>query len=141
MGTWETGTTSIECRHCGAKYEAQWADYPARDRGKQNCECCGQILLEWHGTRDYDNFVLKERGQLKATKLKKRPRDPIQLAKLVGDIATGQVEDREQDHRNPAAVALGKLGGAKGGKARAAKLSPERRKEIAQKAGQTRWSK
>jgi hypothetical protein len=70
---------------------------------------------------------------------KKRPRDPIQLAKLVGDIATGQVEDREEDNRNPAAVALGKLGGAKGGKARAEKLSPERRKEIAQKAAIKRW--
>jgi hypothetical protein len=70
---------------------------------------------------------------------KKRPRDPIQLAKLVGDIATGQIEDREQDNRNPAAVALGKLGGAKGGKARAAKLSPERRQEIAQKAARKRW--
>lgn len=72
---------------------------------------------------------------------KKRPRDPIQLAKLVGDIATGQIEDREQDSRNPAAVALGKLGGAKGGKARAAKLTPEQRQEIAQKAAKGRWSK
>lgn len=72
---------------------------------------------------------------------KKRPRDPIQLAKLVGDIATGQVEDREQDSRNPAAVALGKLGGAKGGKARAEQLTPERRREIAQKAAKKRWTK
>jgi hypothetical protein len=70
---------------------------------------------------------------------KKRPRDPIQLAKLVGDIATGQVEDREQDNRNPAAVALGKLGGAKGGKARADKLSKRRRSEIAKKAATARW--
>jgi hypothetical protein len=54
---------------------------------------------------------------------KRRPRDPMQLAKLIGDMATGQVEDREQDNRNPAAVALGRLGGAEGGKARAAKLS------------------
>jgi len=72
---------------------------------------------------------------------KKRPRDPIALAKLIGDIATGQTEDRVEDNRNPAAVALGKLGGAKGGKARADKLTAERRKEIAQKAGQKRWSK
>lgn len=72
---------------------------------------------------------------------KKRPRDPIALAKLIGDIATGQTEDRVEDKRNPAAVALGKLGGAKGGRARADKLTPERRKEIAQKAGQKRWSK
>jgi hypothetical protein len=70
---------------------------------------------------------------------KKRPRDPIALAKLIGDIATGQVEDRVEDGRNPAAVALGKLGGAKGGKARAKKLTPERRKEIAEKAAKKRW--
>jgi hypothetical protein len=72
---------------------------------------------------------------------KKRPRDPIALAKLIGDIATGQTEDHVEDKRNPAAVALGKLGGAKGGKARADKLTPERRREIAKKAGQKRWSK
>lgn len=41
--------------------------------------------------------------------------------------------------KNPAAVALGKLGGMKGGKARAEKLTPERRKEIAKKAAEKRW--
>jgi len=41
--------------------------------------------------------------------------------------------------KNPAAVALGHLGGLKGGKARAEKLSAERRSEIASKAAQTRW--
>jgi hypothetical protein len=43
--------------------------------------------------------------------------------------------------KNPAAVALGKLGGSKGGRARAAKLSPEQRKAIAQRAAQARWAK
>lgn len=43
--------------------------------------------------------------------------------------------------KNPAAVALGRLGGKKGGKARAEKLSPERRAEIARKAAETRWKK
>ena len=43
--------------------------------------------------------------------------------------------------KNAAAVALGKLGGAKGGKARADKLSPEERKAIAQRAAQARWAK
>ena len=43
--------------------------------------------------------------------------------------------------KNPAAVALGKLGGAKGGRARAAKLSSEERKAIAQRAAQARWAK
>jgi hypothetical protein len=43
--------------------------------------------------------------------------------------------------KNAAAVALGKLGGMKGGRARAAKLSPEERKEIAQKAAKARWAR
>jgi hypothetical protein len=43
--------------------------------------------------------------------------------------------------KNPAAVALGKLGGAKGGAARAAKLSPAKRKAIAKKAAKARWGK
>jgi hypothetical protein len=43
--------------------------------------------------------------------------------------------------KNPAAVALGKLGGMKGGRARAAKLSPKERKEIAQKAAKARWAR
>jgi hypothetical protein len=43
--------------------------------------------------------------------------------------------------KNPAAVALGKLGGSKGGKIRAAKLSPEVRKTIAQQAAKARWAK
>jgi hypothetical protein len=57
-------------------------------------------------------------------------------ARIVGD-ATG--EPRPKRPKNPAAVALGKLGGKKGGKARAAKLTPEQRSEIARKAAEARW--
>jgi hypothetical protein len=72
----------------------------------------------------------------------KRPRDINQLAKLIVDIATGEVKDEQPLRgKNPAAVELGRLGGLKGGKARAAKLSPERRKEIAQNAAKKRWEK
>jgi hypothetical protein len=72
----------------------------------------------------------------------KRPRDPNQLAKLISDIATGEVkENSEEDGKNPHAVELGRKGGLKGGKARAAKLSPERRKEIAKAAIKKRWEK
>jgi len=74
-----------------------------------------------------------------ATKRLKRPRDPIQLGKLIVDIATGQVEDKVEDRRNPKAVARGKRGGVKGGPARASALSPERRREIASGAAKTRW--
>jgi hypothetical protein len=71
-----------------------------------------------------------------STKRLKRPRDPIQLGKLIVDIATGQIEDRAADQKEDAAAALAK----KGGKARAAKLSAKRRRETAQHAAQTRWS-
>lgn len=71
----------------------------------------------------------------------KRPRDPNQLAKLIVDMATGEaLPDAPADEgKNPAAVALGRLGGQKGGKARAASLSKRRRVAIAKKAAATRW--
>jgi hypothetical protein len=72
-----------------------------------------------------------------------RPRDPNELAKLIADIATGEQVDRlvTEDGRDLAAVMMGRLGGLKGGRARAATLSPERRKEIAEKAAKARWGK
>ena len=73
----------------------------------------------------------------------KRPRDFSQAAKLVVDIASGQVEDREptpeEQGKDPAAVALGKRGGAKGGRMRASRLTPEQRSEAARLAAQARW--
>jgi hypothetical protein len=76
---------------------------------------------------------------------KKRPRDPAQLAKLMIDIASGQVEDHEpppiNEGKDAAAVSLGRRGGLKGGRARAAKMTPERRAEIARKAAKARWGK
>ena len=67
-----------------------------------------------------------------------RFKDPNQKAKQIVDLATGEITDPVSE-KNPAAVELGRLGGLKGGKARAAKLSPERRKEIAQNAAKKRW--
>jgi hypothetical protein len=73
------------------------------------------------------------------TKLK-RPKDFNQRAKLIVELATGEVKEKDPNEgKNPAAVSLGRLGGLKGGKARAAKLSPERRKEIAANAAKKRW--
>ena len=71
-----------------------------------------------------------------------RPRDANQLAKLVTDIATGGIEDRvmTDDGRDLAAVLLGRRGGLKGGHARAASMTSERRTEIARKAAEARWS-
>lgn len=71
------------------------------------------------------------------TTRKKRPRDPMQLGKLIVDIATGQTEDREDGGKDAAAVELGRKGGA----ARAVKLSPEQRVEVARKGAATRWGK
>ena len=70
----------------------------------------------------------------------KRPRDPNQLAKLITGLATGEIEEQTPEStKDPAAVALGRKGGLKGGRARADKLTPEQRKEIAQKAAAKRW--
>lgn len=70
----------------------------------------------------------------------KRPRDVNELAKMLVDEATGErTPEAESDGKDPAAVELGRKGGLKGGKARAAKLSPERRREIARKAAAARW--
>ncbi len=69
---------------------------------------------------------------------RKSKRDFAQNALRVVEIATGE----PLVHRkNPAAVALGKLGGRKGGPARKEKLSPERLSEIASKAARARWDK
>lgn len=77
-------------------------------------------------------------------KKKKRPRDINTLAFQIMQEATGEKpkeEPKQEKEKNPAAVALGRLGGLKGGNARKEKLSPERRKEIAQKAAAKRWNK
>lgn len=73
--------------------------------------------------------------------MKKRPRDPLQLAKLIGDIATGQVEDRDPDQDPQAKPVRGRKGGQKGGAARAAALDPRKRQQIARKAASARWAK
>jgi hypothetical protein len=74
-------------------------------------------------------------------KRSKMPRDTNQLAKMIVDISTGNAPpEPEQPAKNPAAVALGKLGGAKGGKARAKALSPAKRKAIAKMAAARRWN-
>jgi len=78
---------------------------------------------------------------------RKRPSDPIQLAKLAGDITTGQIQD-QQKLKHPTAdeirrvmSALGKIGGPKGGIARKESLSARRRSQIAKNAAAARWNK
>jgi hypothetical protein len=78
-------------------------------------------------------------------KKKKTPTDINQLAASIVAQTTGTMDvqplNTQPKEKNPAAVALGRLGGLKGGKARKDALTPERRKEIAEKAAKTRWSK
>lgn len=71
----------------------------------------------------------------------KRPRDPNQLAKLIVDIATGEVEDTVSEAmRHPESV-RGRAGGVVGGIARAQAMSPKKRSSIAKKAAKARWGK
>ena len=87
----------------------------------------------------------------KRTSKKSKPRDISQLARAIVEEATGEsladhalpkaLPEEPPHKKNPAAVALGKLGGSKGGRARAKKLTPEQRKAIAQKAARARWNK
>jgi hypothetical protein len=78
----------------------------------------------------------------------KLPRDPNQLAAHIVALSTGQelpspratAPASPAEEKNPAAVALGRLGGMKGGKARAASMSAEQRSKIAKKAASTRWA-
>ena len=77
---------------------------------------------------------------------KRRPTDPNELARRIVDEATGSVDPEEEapeekPTKNPAAVELGRLGGLKGGKARAKKLTPEQLSEIGRKGADVRWKK
>ena len=68
----------------------------------------------------------------------KRPADAVGAAVMVAQIATGEVEDElTDDGKNKAAVELGR----RGGQARAKKLTPKQRADVARKAAQARWSK
>ncbi|HYA40603.1 MAG TPA: hypothetical protein VEF34_04840 [Syntrophobacteraceae bacterium] len=76
----------------------------------------------------------------------KKPNNPKDVNKLAAFIADQATSDPKPDQpeipqKNPAAIALGRLGGKKGGKARAAVLSAERKHEIARKAALARWNR
>ena len=85
----------------------------------------------------------------RSSKPPKRPRDFNSLAHQIVSELTGtadpqpapEVDQQPEDPLRAAAAALGRRGGLKGGKARAAKLTPEERSEIAKKAAEARWRK
>jgi hypothetical protein len=79
-----------------------------------------------------------------AGKQPQRPRDANQLGKLIVDLSVGEAEEPtaplpDDTGKDPAAVALGRKGGLKGGAARAKALTPAKRKAIAKKAAKARW--
>lgn len=80
--------------------------------------------------------------QKRSSTNKRRMRDVNQLAKSVGLVTGNAISEEPQPvkEKDPLAVELGRRGGLKGGKARAEKLSDERRKEIAKRAAEIRWS-
>lgn len=72
----------------------------------------------------------------------RKPRDLNEMAATIVERATSDEPAPDPDEgKNPAAVALGRLGGQKGGKARAAKLTPKQRSDVARKAAAARWSR
>lgn len=92
-------------------------------------------VLDNRGAARQDRYMLK-RSRIEHT------RDVNELAASIVSEAVGDSPEIEskQPQKNPAAVALGHLGGKKGGKARAAKLTAEQRSAIARRAAQIRWS-
>jgi hypothetical protein len=73
--------------------------------------------------------------------MKKKPRDLNKLAASIVAEATGELQIEDKPPKNQAAVELGRLGGLKGGKARAEKLTAKQRRLIAIKAAAARWKK
>jgi hypothetical protein len=83
----------------------------------------------------YDKSMDKKKSIKKSSDIN------IIASRIVAKATEEPTEDKPIREKNPAAIALGRLGGLKGGKARAASLSPKKRKEIAQKAAKSRWDK
>src|SRR6266704_5139015 len=88
--------------------------------------------------------MLRDLATTKSTQRLQRPKDPFELASLIGKIATGQVEDKPlpeptADEVRRVMSALGKRGGPKGGAARAKALSSDRLREIAKAGASARW--
>lgn len=104
------------------------------------------IQIPFHGTRTEAEAEIsrlslygeKDKEAPVATKRIHRPRDPIALAKLIGDIATGQVVDAVEE---TALSGRSRKAGRKGGPARALSLTPEQRADIARAAAEARWKK
>jgi len=106
---------------------------------KQNSSREGAFRRRWRTSHSVAAVVF-----LGMPKRPRRPRDPNELAFQVFKEAIGEAAPapaKPEKEKNPAAVALGKLGGVKGGKARAAGMTAEERAASARKAAEARWRK
>ena len=91
-------------------------------------------MVFWsHGLYNVYNINMPKRSRKKSDDIN------VIAKSIIDEITTESIKEKPQ--KNPAAVALGRLGGLKGGNARAKKLSAKKRKEIAQKAAKARWEK
>jgi DNA-directed RNA polymerase subunit RPC12/RpoP len=130
--------SNYQCSNCRAKLLLKHQTEPKKRREEAFCPYCMVNLPPRQGGGLLLYTLVEPPAQTA-----KRPGDPNQLGKLIIDIATGQMEDRpptpEEQGKDPAAVALGRKGGLKGGKARAAKLTPSQRSQSAKKAAKSRW--
>lgn len=121
----DTGNKSREHGGCATQE-------PADDRPKNGPAVAPHPVENRHvNTGAYYTTCMPKRSS------KKRPRDVNALAARIVAEAT---QDPDEG-KNPAAVALGRLGGKKGGVERAKRLTPEQRSEIAKKAAQARWGR
>ncbi|MGO8953059.1 MAG: hypothetical protein ACLPWS_07730 [Rhodomicrobium sp.] len=115
---------------------------PSKPEGKEGASLGGVPITQWPGPAELSTQTLSTSKTMpKGPKGEKRPADVIANAVKVMKIATGEIEEDidtpEKEGKDPAAVSMGK----RGGKARAEKMTPERRAEIAKKAATTRWKK
>lgn len=115
--------------------------FPASFTGKP---VVGQFVCK---DRRGGGYIARSRATIvgmpeRSRKQPKRPVDVNELAARIVGEATGEIEAVDPDTgKDPAAVALGRRGGLKGGKARAAKMTPEQRSEAARRAAAARWGK
>lgn len=98
--------------------------------------------MQDRSSKDEKTPAAKRRvGNRSKTSTGQGPRDLNEVAFSIMQQATGEVPTPEPTKKNPAAVTLGRLGGLKGGKARAEKLTAKQRAEIARTAARARWKK
>src|ERR1700737_666675 len=128
--------TIFQCT-CGAEYKRTETKFLVPHTGHADCKVCGTRVLVGNHPRSHIRAAQTSRRKACMKPHLKRPRDPAQLAKLMIDIASGEVTDGQPNAKQVRAHQAG----TKGGPARARALPPEQRSEIARAATAARWKK